>query len=71
MPGIDKLAHGWAGMAIALGGAVLTGYSVIGLIIALLAGALRELLGNRDAADFYWTTAGALAGAGLFLLRAA
>lgn len=62
LPDIDKQGHFWAGLSICLVGGVITGIPVIGGILAITGGAIRELIGNKDVSDFMFTAAGAVIG---------
>jgi predicted membrane protein len=72
---IDKQAHFFAGMAIALSAAIF-GHIMIGLVFVVLAGILKEWVWDRmhpethtiDVLDFTATAAGGLVGFFLALL---
>jgi len=66
MPPLDKQAHFWAGMAIAATVTLYTGFPLLGLIVAVVAAALKEIFdslgyGTPDKWDFVVTVLGAMA----------
>lgn len=70
---IDKQAHFWAGAAIAAIVALYSGSPVIGLVVGVIAGAIKEVRdraghGTPDIRDFLATAAGACAVLPLILM---
>lgn len=72
MGAIDKQAHFWAGLAICLATSLFAG-PFVGVIIAVMAGILKEILdyfgkGTPDVLDAVATALGAAVGFGLMFI---